>query len=95
MITCKDQHSLTNAKSYFQEHLCGGDYYTENGRTFGQWFGTGCKLLNLTETIQEKDFLALVNANIPKQEKHSRNGSKKKNVEFFLILLFRVRKVFH
>ena len=36
-----------------------------------------------------------VNANILKQEKHSHNGSKKKNVEFFLILLFRVRKVFH
>jgi len=66
MITCKHQYSLTNAKSYFQEHLCGGDYYTENGRTFGQWFGTGCKLLNLTETIQEKDFLALCECKHPK-----------------------------
>ena len=32
VVTAKTQYSLTNAKNYFTEHLCVGDYYEEGQR---------------------------------------------------------------
>ena len=29
MLTAKTQYNLTNAREYFEEHLCVGDYYYE------------------------------------------------------------------
>src|ERR1017187_4697288 len=29
MLTAKTQYNLTNAREYFEEHLCVGDYYDE------------------------------------------------------------------
>ena len=48
MVTAKTQYSLTNAKGYFEEHLCVGDYYTEGQRVAGEWIGLGAEQLGLS-----------------------------------------------
>ena len=40
MLSPKTKYSLINAKQYFEEHLCAGDYYSESERVLGQWLGT-------------------------------------------------------
>jgi hypothetical protein len=59
VVMAKTQYSLTNAKDYFTEHLCIGDYYEEGQRVAGQWFGLGAERLGLAGKVQAKDFLRL------------------------------------
>lgn len=59
MLTAKTQYNLTNAKKYFEEHLCVGDYYDEGQRVAGQWIGTGAEQLGLTGKVRADDFLRL------------------------------------
>jgi conjugative relaxase-like TrwC/TraI family protein len=59
VITAKTQHNLSNAKSYFAEHLAVGDYYQEGQKVAGEWFGLGAQSLGLNGVIREADFLAL------------------------------------
>lgn len=59
MITAKTQYSLTNAKGYFEEHLCVGDYYDEGQRVSGEWFGVGAERLGLSGNVRAVDFLRL------------------------------------
>lgn len=59
MVTAKTQYSLVNAKDYFTEHLCVGDYYEEGQRVVGHWFGQGAARLGLAGKIGAEDFLRL------------------------------------
>lgn len=59
VVTAKTQYSLTNAKGYFAEHLCVGDYYAEGQRVSGQWFGLGTERLGLIGEVQAEPFLRL------------------------------------
>lgn len=59
MLSPKTQTNLRNAKSYFQKHLCVGDYYMEGLHVSGNWMGKGATMLGLEGTIQTDDFLAL------------------------------------
>jgi conjugative relaxase-like TrwC/TraI family protein len=59
VVTAKTQLNLSNAKSYFAEHLAVGDYYQEGQKVAGEWFGVGAQSLGLSGTIREADFLAL------------------------------------
>jgi conjugative relaxase-like TrwC/TraI family protein len=59
VVTAKTQYSLSNAQSYFAEHLAVGDYYQEGQKVAGEWFGVGARSLGLKGIIREKDFLAL------------------------------------
>ena len=59
VLSPKTQYSLSNAKEYFEEHLCAGDYYSEGERIYGQWFGEGAKRLHLSGTVQADEFLSL------------------------------------
>jgi conjugative relaxase-like TrwC/TraI family protein len=59
VLSPKTQCNLTNAKEYFEEHLCVGDYYSEGERVSGQWFGKGAKLLELPATVGRDEFLKL------------------------------------
>src|SRR4051812_34140678 len=45
MLSPKTQYNLANAKSYFEEHLCVGDYYSETQRVQGEWLGNGAAML--------------------------------------------------
>ena len=59
MVTAKTQYSLTNAKGYFEEHLCIGDYYDEGQRVAGEWIGLGAERLGLSGKVRAEEFLRL------------------------------------
>jgi conjugative relaxase-like TrwC/TraI family protein len=59
VLSPKTQTNLKNAKSYFAEHLSVGDYYGENARVQGEWFGEGAVKLELIGSVAAHDFLAL------------------------------------
>lgn len=59
MVTAKTQYNLKNAREYFEEHLCVGDYYNEAERVLGDWFGVGAERLGLSDKVRADDFLRL------------------------------------
>ena len=59
MVTAKTQYNLKNARKYFEEHLCVGDYYNEGQRVTGEWTGEGAQRLGLSVEVHAEDFLRL------------------------------------
>jgi len=59
VLSPKTQTNLKNAKGYFEEHLCVGDYYAEHQRVQGEWCGEGAALLGLVGNVTRDQFLAL------------------------------------
>jgi len=59
MIAPKTQYNLSNAKSYFREHLQIRQYYSADDQTIGQWYGIGAEMLGLEGDVAEEDFLKL------------------------------------
>ena len=59
MVTAKTQYNLKNAREYFEEHLCVGDYYNEGQRVAGEWTGLGAERLGLSGKVRADDFLRL------------------------------------
>ena len=59
MVMAKTQYNLTNAREYFEEHLCVGDYYDEGQRVAGEWVGMGAERLGLSGKVRADDFLRL------------------------------------
>jgi conjugative relaxase-like TrwC/TraI family protein len=59
MLSPKTQYNLRNAKSYFEEHLSVGDYYSEGERIGGDWFGKGAESLGLGGMVEADDFVKL------------------------------------
>ena len=59
MLSPKTQYNLRNAKSYFEEHLSVGDYYSEGERIGGDWFGKGAESLGLGGMVEADDFIRL------------------------------------
>jgi len=59
VVTAKTQYNLRNAREYFEEHLCIGDYYNEGQRVAGEWSGSGAERLGLCGKLRDDDFLRL------------------------------------
>ena len=59
MVTAQTQYNLARARSYFAEHLAVGDYYAEGQEVAGEWFGAGCRQLELTGPVRAGEFLNL------------------------------------
>jgi conjugative relaxase-like TrwC/TraI family protein len=59
VVTVKTQYNLKNAKEYFEEHLCVGEYYDQRQRVAGHWFGLGAERLGLTSRVRAENFLRL------------------------------------
>ena len=59
VVTAKTQYNLKNAREYFEEHLCIGDYYNEGQRVAGEWVGLGAGRLGLSGKVRADDFLRL------------------------------------
>ncbi len=59
MLSPKTQLNLRNAKEYFREHLCVGDYYSQGQQVRGEWFGQGAEKLGLKGAVTEQEFLRL------------------------------------
>ena len=58
-MAAKTQYNLKNAKEYFEEHLCVGDYYTEGQQVMGEWFGLGGERLGLSGKVRADEFIRL------------------------------------
>jgi conjugative relaxase-like TrwC/TraI family protein len=59
MLATKAQYRLGDAKKYFSEHLSVGDYYAEDQRVLGQWYGEGAEKLGLSGVTCQDDFVRL------------------------------------
>ncbi len=59
MLSPKTQYNLQNAKSYFEQHLCVGDYYSEGESISGFWMGKGADKLGLIGRVTRDEFLRL------------------------------------
>jgi len=59
MLSPKAQYSVGDAKKYFREHLCAGDYYTEGQHVPGHWFGQAATDLGLSGVTTEEQFARL------------------------------------
>jgi conjugative relaxase-like TrwC/TraI family protein len=59
MLSPKTQYNLKNAKEYFEEHLCVGDYYSEGEHVSGHWIGKGAERLGLRGHVKQDEFLRL------------------------------------
>src|SRR6266851_1786087 len=59
VVTAKTQYNLKNAREYFEEHLCVGDYYNEGQRVAGEWVGLGAARLGLSGKVRADGFLRL------------------------------------
>ena len=70
MVTAKTQYNLKNAREYFEEHLCVGDYYDEGQRVAGEWVGVGAERLGLAGKVRADDFLRLC------ENQHPATGEK-------------------
>ena len=57
MLTAKTHYNLKNARAYFEEHLCVGDYYDEGQSVAGEWTGLGAQRLGLAGRVRAEDFL--------------------------------------
>ena len=69
MLTIKSQKKIQNAREYFREHLCIGDYYSEQHKMTGEWFGLGAEKLGLNGFVQEEPFLSLCEGLDPNTQK--------------------------
>ncbi len=58
-----------NAREYFREHLCVGDYYSEGQKITGDWLGQGAEKLGLKGAVDEAAFLALCEGKHPETGK--------------------------
>src|SRR5215469_6366010 len=70
MVTAKTQYNLKNAREYFEEHLCVGDYYDEGQRVAGEWVGLGSERLGLSGKVRTEAFLRLC------ENQHPSTGEK-------------------
>jgi hypothetical protein len=59
VVTAKTQCNLKNAREYFEEHCCVGDYYNEGQRVSGEWIGLGAVRLGLSGKVRADEFLWL------------------------------------
>ena len=59
VISPKTQYNLKNARSYFEEHLSVGDYYSEGQSIHGMWAGKGSEMLGLRGVVTRDAFLRL------------------------------------
>jgi conjugative relaxase-like TrwC/TraI family protein len=65
MLKPKAQLNLANARDYFREHLCVGDYYAVGHTVSGEWIGQGAERLGLKGRVEEQAFLALCEGRMP------------------------------
>lgn len=65
MLSPRVQMNLRNAKDYFREHLCAGEYYLDGHELAGEWFGFGAETLGLKAGVAEKPFIALCEGRHP------------------------------
>ena len=59
LVMSKGALSAGQAETYYEEKYSQDDYYTEEHRVVGQWFGQGAAALRLSGEIAPEDFRRL------------------------------------
>jgi conjugative relaxase-like TrwC/TraI family protein len=65
LVMSKGALSAKQAETYYQEKYSQDDYYTEQHRIAGQWFGRGAKALGLAGEVTPDDFRAVLHGQNP------------------------------
>lgn len=83
MLIAKAQLNLQNAREYFREHLCAGDYYSAGRKIVGEWFGEAAQKLGLKDAVHEADFLRLCEGLNPATGERltARKNSKRREID--------------
>ncbi len=68
--------AISNGQGYDSRHLVYNDYYSENEKVLGQWFGKGAEMLGLSGGVTHESFEAIRQGNDPQageflRERHS------------------------
>ena len=66
LVMSKGGLSAAKAEAYYQEKYTQDDYYTEEQRITGQWFGEGAQLLGLQSNVTLDTFRAVLNGRDPR-----------------------------
>ncbi len=65
LVMSKGALSAKQAETYYQEKYSQDDYYTEQHRVAGQWFGRGAEALGLAAEVSPDDFRVVLHGQNP------------------------------
>jgi len=65
LVMSKGALSATQAETYYEEKYVHDDYYSEEQRVSGQWFGRGAEALGLSGAVASEDFRAVLRRQRP------------------------------
>lgn len=77
LIMSRGALSAGQAETYYEEKYSQDDYYTEEHRVAGQWFGQGAAALRLSGEVASEDFRAILRGQRPDTAEvlvHNANG---------------------
>ena len=77
LVMSKGALSAAQAETYYEEKYVHDDYYSEEQRVVGQWFGRGAKALGLSGEVASDDFRAVLRGQRPSTSEvlvHNANG---------------------
>src|ERR1700731_2004813 len=60
LVMSRGALSARQAETYYQEKYTQDDYYTEQRKVVGQWFGRGAETLGLANEVSPDDFRAVL-----------------------------------
>jgi conjugative relaxase-like TrwC/TraI family protein len=65
LVMSKGALSAAQAESYYEEKYVRDDYYSEEQRVIGEWFGKGAEALGLSSEVASEDFRAVLRGQRP------------------------------
>src|SRR6266481_2539638 len=65
LVMSRGALSAGQAETYYEEKYSQDDYYTEEHRVAGQWFGQGADALGLSGEVAPEDFRAVLRGQRP------------------------------
>jgi hypothetical protein len=77
LVMSKGAISAVQAETYYEEKYVHDDYYSEEQRVVGEWFGRGAEVLGLSGEVASEDFRAVLRGQRPSNEEvlvHIANG---------------------
>ena len=78
LVMSKGALSAGQAETYYEEKYVHDDYYSEEQRVVGEWFGRGAEALGLSGEVASDDFRAVLRGQRPSNGEvlvHNANGS--------------------
>src|SRR5260370_18572877 len=77
LVMSKGAISAVQAETYYEEKYVHDDYYSEEQRVVGEWFGRGAEALGLSSEVSSQDFRSVLRGQRPSNGEvlvHNANG---------------------